>query len=217
MKVLLAGTRSFGIAALKAIHNPGHHQVVGVVTPQNDRLFDYAYFNGFDVAPSLDMLSGGGADLIVAAHSHDFISTKQLNRFELGGIGYHPSLLPLHRGKDAVRWTIEKGDKIAGGSAYWLTKNVDGGPIAAQDWCFVRPEWDHSDLWREELFPMGVRLLAQVLDDLEKGLLVAIPQDETLATWEPSWDRPPLHRPDLPAIGPGPQGFTVIASREQVR
>lgn len=219
MKVLLAGTRSFGIAVLRELHRTDTHpthRVVGVCAPPGDRLHEYAYFNGFPVMDRLNHELTYGADLIVAAHSHDFISTKTLNGFPLGGIGYHPSLLPLHRGKDAVRWTVEKGDKIAGGSVYWLTKNVDGGPIAAQDWCFVRPGWDASDLWKEALFPMGVRLIRRVLDDLEGRRMVAIPQDESLATWEPSWDRPPLFRPDLPAIGAGPAGYEIIASREQV-
>lgn len=35
---------------------------------------------------------------------------------------------------------------------------VDGGPIAAQDWCFIRPEDDARSLWSRELAPMGLRL-----------------------------------------------------------
>jgi methionyl-tRNA formyltransferase len=102
------------------------------------------------------------------------------------------------------------GDSIAGGSVYWLSDNVDGGPIAAQDWCHVHPTWDASFLWRKLLFPMGIRLLRRVLDDLERHVIVEIPQDEGYATWEPSWERPPLFRPDLPQIGgvPGYQHIT---------
>ena len=35
----------------------------------------------------------------------------------------------------------------------------------------------------------------RVLDDIEAGRIVKEPQDETLATWEPSWERPPMERP----------------------
>lgn len=160
-------------------------------------------------------------DLFVAAHSHDFIGRQSRAATRLGGIGYHPSLLPRHRGRDAVRWTIHMGDPVAGGSVYWLTDNVDGGPIAAQDWCFVPPAWrtaahpaeGASMLWKQELFPMGVALLAKALRHLDNGVIVEVPQDELNATWEPSWDRPPLFKPELPQIGEGVPGFTHVTRK----
>ena len=151
-------------------------------------------------------------DLIVAAHSHAFIGARTRDRARLGAIGYHPSLLPRHRGRDAVRWTIRMGDPVAGGSVYWLTDNVDGGPIAAQSWCWVEPGDTASELWRRDLFPMGVRLILDVLWDLEGRRIVAVPQNERVATWEPALDAPPLFRPELPRIGGGPlEGYRIVA------
>jgi methionyl-tRNA formyltransferase len=91
-------------------------------------------------------------------------------------------------------------DPIAGGSVYWLTDNIDCGPIAMQDWCHVRPSDDASELWRRELFPMGLDLLTAVLDDLEEGVVTMRPQDASCATWEPSFDTAPLLRPELPEL-----------------
>jgi methionyl-tRNA formyltransferase len=96
---------------------------------------------------------------------------------------------------------------------YWLTDNVDGGPIAAQDWCHIQPGDDAGELWRRELMPMGLKLLEQVLNDIDSGVLVRVPQDERLATWEPSWERPPIVKPDLVQIG-NIAGYDVrVASR----
>src|SRR6202045_1354169 len=61
-----------------------------------------------------------GTDLIVTAHSHARISKEALAAAKLGGIGYHPSLLPRHRGIAAVEWTIREGDPIAGGTVFHL-------------------------------------------------------------------------------------------------
>ena len=110
----------------------------------------------------------------------------------LGGLSYHPSLLPIHRGRDAVAWTIRDRDRIAGGTVYWLDERIDAGPIAAQDWCFVRPDDTPSTLWRRELFPLGLRLIDQALGDLLTGRSQRRPQDEDLATWEPALIRPAL-------------------------
>ena len=93
----------------------------------------------------------------------------------------------------------------------YLDDTVDGGPVAAQEWCLVRPDDDAHTLWRRELFPMGVRLMAQVLDDIQRGDLVMREQDSALATWEPSLTGAPrLFRPELRQIGYLPGGYRIL-------
>lgn len=218
MKIVLVGTRSYGAAVLEAALLRGH-DVKAVFAPRGDRLALTAARLGIDVfpAPSEALVGRSGADVIVAAHSHDYLGRRTRNATPLGAFGYHPSLLPRHRGKDAVEWTIRMGDPIAGGTCYWFDSGVDTGPIAATDWCHVDPKWDASDLWREQLFGMGVRLTMKVLADLDNRTVVSVPQDERFATWEPSLDSKPLHRPELLEIGPGPSGFTVTGDRDVLR
>jgi methionyl-tRNA formyltransferase len=218
LNVFLAGQKSFGAAVLEALlHLPNIH-VVGVSCPLSpeDGLLQACPFSSLSVLPA-GMLNAESlpedVDLIVCAHAHDFIGRKTRLKARLGAIGYHPSLLPLHRGRDAVYWTIRFGDKVTGGSVYWLSDSVDAGDIAAQDWCFVRPEDTASTLWRRELFPMGVRLLVNAVQDIAHGRIVAIPQDNALSTWEPSVGRPPLPRPDVPLLGTL-SGYTVIRERQ---
>lgn len=217
MKIALVGQRSFGRDALRAIHGWGHivHQVFA---PVGDPLDAEARRLGLPVQERItaDALHPR-TDLIVCAHAHVFVSEKARNRARLGAIGYHPSLLPRHRGRDAVRWTVHMGDAIAGGSVYWLSNKVDGGPIAASDWTHVRPGTSASELWRDRLFPMGIRLLLRVLADLDSARIVRVEQDEACATWEPSWDREPLARPDLPQLTNGRDplaGFTIVTARD---
>lgn len=214
MRVILAGQRAFGTAVYDMLKEEGH-QIAGVWAPENDLLRkvaqkDFLWWPEYQRNPRGVAIAK--ADLFVAAHSHDFISRAARDATRLGGIGYHPSLLPRHRGRDAVRWTLHMRDPVAGGSVYWLTDNVDGGPIAAQDWCHVVPGWTASNLWASELFDMGLRLLKGVLRDLEQKVIVEIPQDERVATWEPAFDRAPLFRPDVPQIG-SVNGYRHVVTR----
>ncbi len=62
---------------------------------------------------------------------------------------------------------------------------------------------------------MGLRLIARVLADLAAGVRVAIPQEEAAATWEPSWSRPPLRRPDLLLLGDGRSAAPLHTVRER--
>lgn len=206
MNVFVAGQKRFGRDTLSLILSRGW-KVSAVYAPSTDRdqlriealnrrlpLIEATRFTA-DIVPR-------GTDLIVAAHCHAFISRKARLRSKLGALGYHPSLLPMRRGRSAIEWAIRFRERITGGTVYWFNDVVDGGPIAAQDWCFIPPRAKASDLWKDQLAPMGLRLFEQVFDDLECGVRVAEPQDSKLATWEPAIDEvPPLWRPDLPLLG----------------
>src|SRR5690606_41212011 len=115
-----------------------------------------------------------GVDLIVTAHSHEFVREPTRNRTTYGAIGYHPSLLPLHRGKDAIIWTINMGDKVTGGSVYWLNEVMDGGPIAAQAHVVVKPGGTPGVWWKRGLGRLGLRVLGQVCDDFSAGKVVNV-------------------------------------------
>ena len=126
-------------------------------------------------------------DLILCAHAHIFVTPEARQKARFGALGYHPSLLPRHRGRDAIVWTLHMRDLVAGGTAYWLDDGADTGDIAAQDWCWVKPGETPEGLWRGELAPMGLRLLRDVLARLDAGEAPRMPQDPTMATWEPAY------------------------------
>ena len=97
----------------------------------------------------------------MTAHSHARVSKEALAAARLGGIGYHPSLLPRHRGIAAIEWTIREGDPIAGGTVYHLADRMDAGAIAAQEWCFVKKGETARELWERALAPLGQKLLGR--------------------------------------------------------
>jgi methionyl-tRNA formyltransferase len=206
--VYVSGRRSFGAAVAEQAASGGYRLTGAASPPESpggapDRLRAAALRLGVpwtDSARLTPETVPDGTDVIIAAHSHAFIGARTRARASVASVGYHPSLLPLHRGRDAIRWTIRDGDKVTGGTVYHLTGAVDGGPIAAQDYALVPPGITPAELWRERLFPLGLRLIASVLADIDAGLVVCVPQDEALATWEPSWERPRLHRPELPEL-----------------
>jgi methionyl-tRNA formyltransferase len=218
MNVFVVGSRLFGVAALGLCVARGLH-VVGVAAPElaadgrrPDRLRDAAGRRGVPWLPAGSLRAEtlpAGVDLIIAAHAHDFIGRATRLKARLGAIGYHPSFLPLHRGRDAVRWAIRMGDGVTGGTVYWLSDSIDAGDVAAQRHVFIRPGDTADELWRRELFPLGLRLLDQVLGDVASGRLVRVPQDVRCATWEPAIGRPPVFRPELPQLGVI-DGFEVV-------
>lgn len=193
IKITLVGSRHFGVTTLTMLRERGIEIARVVVADGEDRLAAAARALGIDVVvqenPKLVVASeiAPGTDLIVTAHSHARISKEALAVAKLGGIGYHPSLLPRHRGMAAVEWTIREGDPIAGGTIYHLADRMDAGAIALQDWCFVKKGETARELWERALAPLGLRLLGEIIDYAKTHkALPAKPQDEQFATNAPS-------------------------------
>jgi len=211
MKCTLVGSRFFGATVLEALL-ADHVEIVRVVAPAaDDRLALAANKAGIEVVvlenPRIVPSSAvaDGTDLIIAAHTHARVSREALARSRLGGIGYHPSLLPRHRGIAAVEWTVLERDSIAGGSIYHLADGMDAGAVAAQDWCFVKKGESARELWERALAPMGLALLRQVVGHARAhGELPAKLQDEQFATKAPM-----LRRAAAPAESAA-QGITSL-------
>lgn len=203
MNIFICGQRSFGKEALKALYERGHN-IVGVAPPPQEKYYDkmqgLAIRYGIPCVSDCDKLVSAdipdNTDLIVAAHSHWYISGKILAKAKHGGIGFHPSLLPRHRGQDAVRWAVAMGDPVTGATVYWLNDKVDGGEILLQRHIFIDRQWDYHRLWRE-IFPVGIDMICEAVDLIEQGTAPRIPQQEQFATFEPSFKATRLKRNEL--------------------
>ena len=193
MRITLVGSRHFGVTTLNTLRQHGADIVRVVVHDGEDRLASTAKAAGIEVVVQADPRRVAASeiapntDLIVTAHSHARVTREALASAKLGGIGYHPSLLPRHRGIAAIEWTIREGDPIAGGSVYHLAERMDAGAIAAQEWVFVKKGETARELWERALAPLGQKLLGDMIDyaKIHKSL-PAKPQDEQFATLAPS-------------------------------
>jgi methionyl-tRNA formyltransferase len=192
MRITLVGSRHFGVTTLEMLRKHGVEIARVVVADAEDRLAAAARDVGIEVTVQADPKLVVGSeiadrtDLIVTAHSHARVASEALAAAALGGIGYHPSLLPRHRGIAAVEWTIREADPIAGGTIYHLADRMDAGAIAAQDWVFVKKGETARELWERALAPLGQKLLAEVIEYAKiHNTLPAKPQDEQFATHAP--------------------------------
>src|SRR5258706_2592664 len=126
MRTPLVGSRHFGVTTLNMLRQHGVEIAGVVVADAEDRLAAAARDAGIEVRVQANPKRVAASeiadrtDLIVTAHSHARISREALAAAKLGGIGYHPSLLPRHRGIAAVGMTNPEGDTIAGRTRHQL-------------------------------------------------------------------------------------------------
>ena len=212
MNVYISGQKYFAEAVLRLCISKGVN-VVGVCCPLNDGYIgNLARLHGIPITPA-GMLNGDtfpdNVDLGISAHSFDYVGKRTRYKAKIGWIGYHPSLLPRHRGRASIEWAIRMRDPVTGGTVFWLNSGIDRGDIAYQDWCFIDPKLFSIDpkkaassLWRDSLIDIGIRLISVAIDDVSRGVIIKRPQDQRFSTWEPSTDVSDIYRPDalmLPA------------------
>jgi methionyl-tRNA formyltransferase len=206
MKVALVGSRYFAATVFDMLRRLPGVELTSIVAPAaDDRLALAARAAGLDVHVLANPKTvpgeaiAEGTDLIVAAHTHARVSDEALARSRHRGVGYHPSLLPRHRGIAAVEWTILEGDAIAGGTVYHLADGWDAGAIAAQDWCFVQRGEGARELWERALAPMGLSLLQRVVSHVrDRDEVPAMPQDLRFVTKAPLIKRSVVLTEDTP-------------------
>ena len=76
------------------------------------------------------------------------LSPQFVWRYKNKIINIHPSLLPAFPGASAYRQAYEKGVKIIGVTAHFVTPDLDQGPIICQDALKVRPDESLSSIIR---------------------------------------------------------------------
>ncbi|TYP71811.1 formyltetrahydrofolate deformylase [Paenibacillus methanolicus] len=75
----------------------------------------------------------GKADLIVLARYMQIITPKFIEQFPNRIINIHHSFLPAFVGGKPYQQAYQRGVKIIGATAHYVTEELDGGPIIEQD------------------------------------------------------------------------------------
>ncbi len=78
-------------------------------------------------------LLDGKADLVVLARYMQIVSPEFVSRWPGRIINIHHSFLPAFIGADPYRQAYDRGVKIVGATAHYVTADLDAGPIIEQD------------------------------------------------------------------------------------
>jgi formyltetrahydrofolate deformylase len=98
-------------------------------------------------AAMLELLAGR-ADLLVLARYMQILSGDFLDRVGMPAINIHHSFLPAFAGANPYRRARERGVKLIGATAHYVTEQLDDGPIIDQDVVRVDHRQSVEDLER---------------------------------------------------------------------
>jgi len=99
-------------------------------------------------AESRMLESLGEIDLLVLARYMQILSGEFLRQLDAAAINIHHSFLPAFVGADPYRRAHERGVKLIGATAHYVTEELDAGPIIDQDVTRVSHRDEVTDLER---------------------------------------------------------------------
>lgn len=202
MNLVFMGTPDFAVPTLQTLHT-SRHSVLGVVT-QPDRpkgrgremqaspVKRYALENGLNVyqpekasahefVAELAELKPG---LIVVIAYGQILRENLLSLPKHFCMNIHASLLPQYRGAAPINWAIINGNKESGVTTMKIDQGLDTGDILLMKKVAIDNDDTARDL-HDKLSKAGAALALETIEQLDKGQLKCIPQNDAEATHAP--------------------------------
>jgi len=151
-------------------------------------------------ATSLEFLRQFRLDLMFVIGWSQLLGREALAIASGGVIGFHPTLLPVGRGRAPIPWTLIHGFKRSGATLFYLDEGVDSGDIIAQREFEIGLEDTAWTVYQKAVVALE-EILRAYFSLLREGRAPRIPQDHRRATYWPRrgpedgwirWDRPTL-------------------------
>lgn len=179
--ILFLGTPSFAVPILEELHK--NFQIIGVIT-QPDRpvgrklalapppVKAKAIELGLKVyqpekASDIPALVPSSFDFLVTAAYGEYLPTKVLKMAKKDALNVHPSLLPEYRGATPMQSAILDGTKnTTGVSIIRMIKEMDAGPIFAQEKTVIYPDMKYPEL-EVDCAKLGADLITQVIKNYQ--------------------------------------------------
>jgi methionyl-tRNA formyltransferase len=123
-------------------------------------------------------------DIIIIGSWGEILKKKTIILPKIACINCHPSLLPKHRGPNPYASTIRHGEQKSGITFHLVDEGLDTGPILLQKELLISPD-DTGGSLRNKCAFLAKQNIKQLLDNVEKGVISPVKQDEKNASYYP--------------------------------
>ena len=203
MRIVFCGTPEFAVPTLRALVTNPEFAVEAVVT-QPDRprgrgqqvtaspvkeaaLAAHARIyqpESVKTDEARDFFAEIKPDAAVIIAYGQIVPRRLLEIPRLGWMNLHASLLPKYRGAAPIAWAIINGESKTGLTTMRLDPGLDTGPMLMQRETEIGSDETAPEL-AKRMAETGAPLVMESLVKLERGEIVPIPQDASLASYAP--------------------------------
>ena len=126
----------------------------------------------------LDFIRKIGPDYLLCVGWSQLIKQHILDVAKIENIGYHPTELPLNRGRHPVIWALALGLEKTGSSFFFMRENADAGPLLSQSVVRIHYDDDANTLLNK-LKIVACAQLTEILSKIKEGNLEVIKQNHS--------------------------------------
>jgi methionyl-tRNA formyltransferase len=193
VNVLLVAEESAGVQALRLLAECGMRVVAVLARPAPEPGSSVATVAAELGVPRLEpqrvrdpefagWIAAERIDLLLNVHSLWIADGGVLEAPRIGSFNLHPGPLPQYAGLNSPSWAIAEGERRHAVTVHWMTAEVDAGAIAYESWFDIEPD-DTGLRLAARCVQAGIPLLAQLLDDAERGSIPARTQASDGGRW----------------------------------
>lgn len=194
MRIVFAGTPAPAVPVLRGLIESDHELVAVVTRPParkgRGRILSPSPVGQVAAEAGLEVIEASNfkdeeirhrlrdlaADLGVVVAYGALIPAEVLEMPTHGWINLHFSDLPQYRGAAPVQWAILHGDTRMASSVFQLETGLDSGPVFSRLLVDIGHETAGELL--ERMATLGVDQVLEVVNGIEDGSALAVPQDE---------------------------------------
>ena len=200
MNIVFMGTPDFARVSLEKIIEAGHNVVLVVTQPDKEKgrgkllqesdvkicakehSIPVFQPEKIKLEENVEFLRKIEADIFVVAAFGQILSKEILDMPKYGCVNIHASLLPEYRGAAPIQWSIIDGKNKTGVSIQQMDIGVDTGDIISSQEVEITEEETGGSLF-DKLAVTGAQLIIKTLEDIEKGNVTKVPQDNDKSTY----------------------------------
>ena len=190
MKIFFIGCVEFSKELLSSIINQPKIKIVGIATKKlskfNSDHYDiskvgnpynvpFKYIDDINESKAENWIKSLSPDLIFCFGWPSLLKKNILSIPNFGVVGYHPSELPLNRGRHPIIWALVLGLKKTGSTFFLMNEGADTGDIISQRKLNIKKSDDAESLYAK-LVEISKRQLNEIIYDLKNDNLVITPQ-----------------------------------------
>jgi len=201
-KIIYMGTPDFAVPPLEMLNKHGYRVELVVTQPDKARdrgkkvqfppVKEKALKYGIEVLQPekikgnddfINTIKDRSPDLIIVAAYGKLLPREILEIPRLGCINIHASLLPKYRGAAPIQRSIIEGEEKTGITLMYMEEGLDTGDMIASRATYIDKKT--GAMLHDELAKIGGELLIEKLQDIEKGIVERMKQDDSKATYAP--------------------------------
>lgn len=196
-RVVFIGMEDGGYRALETLLAMGVKPMVFTVTEEmKDKIIAYREFDGLAQEWGLELhktkdinapwcverIGELRPDVIYVVYWSQLVCDEILKLPKVGTVGFHLALLPKHRGRAPIPWSIIHGLRRSGVTMFWITPGTDNGEIIGQLEYAITEDDDAGTVYNKAV-EAAVCLLVRYHEKVLAGIAPRLKQDERRASY----------------------------------